>query len=241
MKTISLLKGESAHSNAPSTELENGKYCVPQHYLTYQHTINSIEELILTIEYSARYPVFVSEDNSGIYLQIGVVGIDNYLSQKQNLKIVYGRKWRVEQNLPTSEVIQTIFLAIKKAREHEVRELFRLTINNKVTTPFNNHHDLPMLVNSDASLHCHESLISWPELQSELENIRYDQASFYISNIEQRPASYWLVELNVIAEPTTLLPELIGNKVIVLVVEQLTLNEVLHQLMSQLINFSLAF
>jgi len=238
MKAITLLKGEVAHNNAPKAALENGMYCVPQHYLVYQHTLNSIEALMLSIEYSTRYPIFVSEENDGIYLQVGIVGIDNYLNAQQSQKIVYGRKWRVEPNLPTSEIIQTVFLAIKKAREHEVRELFRLTIENKVTTPFNNHHDLPMLSNSDESLQSDEMTITWPELQSELDNIRYDQAGFYILNIEQRDANYCLLELELITDLNTSLPELLENKVVVLVIKKLTLNEVLHHLMDHLVNLS---
>ncbi|MCJ8319356.1 MAG: hypothetical protein MJK12_06965 [Colwellia sp.] len=238
MKAIALLKGESAHINAPKAELANGKQCVPQHYLAYQHTVNSVEELILNIEYSVSYPVFVCEDKAGIYLQVGVVGIDNYLKTAKNKKIVYGRKWRVEPNLPSSEIIQTVFLAIKKAREHEVRELFRLTASNKVTTPFNCHHDLPLLVSCEVILNCDEPVISWADLQDEIDNIRYDQASFYIQNIEKRPAGYYLLELEILTKSSTQLPELFDQKVIVLAIEKLTINNVLHQLMIQLVNLS---
>jgi hypothetical protein len=238
MEYLELLTGESAQNNAPKASLGNGKYCVPQHYLSYEHSISTVEELILKITYSKRYPIFVSHENAGLYLQIGIIGTDNYSNNDHNQKIVYGRKWRIEPNLPTSEIIQTIFLAIKKAREHEVRELFRLKINNKVTTPFNNHHDVHMLVNSKLKQICSEQQTTWPELQSELDNIRYDQASFYIQNIEQRKAHYWLIELEVLTKSTTKLPELLDKTLIILVIDKLTLNEVLHQLMNQLINLS---
>ena len=49
MTAIKLLTGESAHNKAPKALLGNGKYCVPQHYLSYQHTIATVEELILKI------------------------------------------------------------------------------------------------------------------------------------------------------------------------------------------------
>jgi len=238
MAVIKLLNGESAHSNAPKAPLGNGNYCVPQHYLRYQHTISTVEELIVKISYSKRYPIFVSQENSDIYLQIGIIGADNYSISDHNQKIVYGRKWRIEPNLPTSEIIQTIFIAIKKAREHEVRELLRLKINNKLTTPFNNHHDVHMLVNCNIQERCSEQEITWPDLQSELDNICYDRASFYIQNIEQRQAGYWLIEFEILTKTTTQLPELLNKKLIVLLVERLTLNEVLHQLMNQLINLS---
>jgi hypothetical protein len=77
MTAIKLLTGESAHNNAPKTPLGNGEYCVPQHYLSYQHTINTVEELILKIAYSKRYPIFVSHNNGDIYLQIGIISTDN--------------------------------------------------------------------------------------------------------------------------------------------------------------------
>ena len=67
MTAIKLLTGESAHNNAPNAPLGNGEYCVPQHYLSFQHTINTVEELILKIAYSKRYPIFVSHNNGDIY------------------------------------------------------------------------------------------------------------------------------------------------------------------------------
>ena len=57
-----LLAGETALSNAPKTELADGRLCVPQHYLSYSHTLPSVEALVLDIEYDARYPVFVCQD-----------------------------------------------------------------------------------------------------------------------------------------------------------------------------------
>ena len=65
-----------------------------------------------------------------------------------------------------------------------------------------------------------------------------DQTRFYIQNIERREERYWLVELDIIAEPSTLLPELREKRLHVLVIELLTVNEVLHQLMNHLIYLS---
>jgi hypothetical protein len=128
-----------------------------QHYLSYQHSLQSVEQLLLDIDFDPRYPIFVSQADadlsaktgSGLYVQVGIVGVDNYKSSDNGQeKLVYGRKWRVEPQLPSSEIIQTIFLALKKAREHEIRELFRLEHKDKMTTPLNNHHDFPLLTNS---------------------------------------------------------------------------------------------
>ena len=146
-----LLPGEAAINNAPSTQLSNGSQCIPQHYLRFDHSYQSVSLLIIDIEYDDRYPVFVCEDNSGLYIQVGIIGFDNYgVKSLGQRKIVYGRKWRVEPELPTSEIIQTVFLALKKSREHEVRELFRLAHSGRSTTPFNNHLDLPVMARQAA-------------------------------------------------------------------------------------------
>jgi len=270
MKKIELSSGEFAVENAPHTQLEDGTYCIPQHYLKYQHTLASVEELMLKIDYSNRYPLFISQDNQGIYLQVGIIGVDNYsgnhygdnlnaamadvntvaedfsaenkaqsTDDKDNtLKLVYGRKWRVEPNLPSAEVVQTAFLAIKKAREHEVRELFRLLAFNKVTTPFNTHHDVTMLSNSEAQLKKSEPEKSRAHIQQELDNVKYDQASFNIINIDNRRNKYWVVEIEVSVEPATALPEIEQGQLIVLIVNKLTFNTVCYQLMAELISLS---
>ena len=146
MKSIALLQAsEKPITNAPPVQLGNGEHCIPQHYLLFSHTRESVEQIVLNIEFHKNYLVFVCEDHTGIYIQIGIIGFDNFApsDQRQQQKVVYGRKWRVEPQLPTSEIIQTVFLALKSAREHEVRELFKLTSECRITTPFSNHHDLP--------------------------------------------------------------------------------------------------
>lgn len=258
MNEIQLLNGEFSAENAPKARLDNGSVCIPQHYLKYQHNLSSVEELILKVDYCDRYPIFVSQDNQGIYLQVGIISVDNYgensysvnnngagdindkssNAKNKNIKIMYGRKWRVEPKLPSAEIIQTAFLALKKAREHEVRELFRLTAANKVTTPFNNHHDVTMLINSEAQLKRQEPESTWSQLQKELDNVCYDQASFYIANIENRHQRYWLLELEILTEPSTELPELKQVQFLVLILNKLTFNEVCYQLMAELVRLS---
>jgi len=144
MKPLDFLPGEEPITQAPSVVLDDGRACVPQHYLRYSHSLASTEAIVSRIAYDNNYPVFVSEDAGGIFIQIGVIGPDNYKSDKRN-KIVFGRRWRVEPNLPTSEIIQTVFLALKKAREHEIREQVTLHFDGHVATPFSCHQDLPLL------------------------------------------------------------------------------------------------
>ncbi len=144
MKTVEFLPGEAPLTQAPQVVLDDGRACVPQHYLRYAHSLASTEAIIARIAYDEAYPVFVSQDDCGIFIQIGVIGPDNYKADKRR-KIVFGRRWRVEPNLPTSEIIQTVFLALKKAREHEIREQITLHFDGHIATPFSCHQDLPLL------------------------------------------------------------------------------------------------
>lgn len=135
--------------HAPEVQLANGSICTPQHYLQYQHTLASLQEIVAQISFSDSMPIFVDEDTNGLFLQVGIVGRENY--ERGDLirphKMVYGRKWRIEIYTPTSEVIQTAFLAIKKAREHEVRELLTLVDSGtgRHSAAFSSHHDLPLM------------------------------------------------------------------------------------------------
>jgi len=152
---------------------------------------------------------------------------------------MYGRKWRVEPKLPTSEIVQTVFLALKTAREHEIRERFRLKAFNKVTTPFNNHHDVTILTNSEEKLQRqYESESSWAQLQQELDNIAYDHVSFSIMNIEHKHEALWLLELDVCIGESTTLQELKHGQILILVLTKLTFNELCYQLMTKLIQLS---
>lgn len=154
VEPLKLNIGETPIENAPHVTLPNGQTCVPQHYLRYSHDRQSVEAIVSDISYDPHFPVFVSEDKGGVFIQIGIVGYDNYKSQNKQTKpkIVFGRRWRVEPNLPSSEIIQTVFLALKKAREHELRELFTLNYEGTVTTPFNNHHDIPLMASQKTVL-----------------------------------------------------------------------------------------
>lgn len=143
----SKLPGEQELPDAPWVTLRCGRQCIPQHFLTFKHDIASVEAIIQQINFDQRYLLFVEQRDHSIYLQVGIIGKDNYLARGKQCgdKIVYGRRWRIEPQLPTSEIIQTAFLALCKAREHEIRERYRLRINNAWTTPFSGHQDLPLI------------------------------------------------------------------------------------------------
>ncbi|TDF35498.1 hypothetical protein EYS14_18950 [Alteromonadaceae bacterium M269] len=240
---IPLLPGESPIPEAPFVKIKEDKHCIPQHYLKFDHSVESVERLVLDIDYSVNYPIFVSSDPSSIYLQIGVVGFDNYRAKadQKGMKIVYGRKWRVEPQLPTSEVIQTAFLAILKAREHEVRELFKLEYESYVSTPFSNHHDLPLMAaESDLLVEQQNSaeltdVPAW--LQDQLDKLKYDAASFQLLHVEQRYNGQWLIDIEIQPNSETQLPEL-ANAQITLQLDQLTTNELYFDIMDKLLDLS---
>ncbi|CCK77421.1 conserved hypothetical protein [Oleispira antarctica RB-8] len=237
-----LLDGEKALANAPKAVLADGRFCIPQHYLSYQHSLSSVEQLLLDIDFDPRYPIFASQDETGIYVQVGIIGVDNYKSNTNSQeKVVYGRKWRVEPQLPSSEIIQTVFLALKKAREHEIRELFRLEHNNKMTTPFNNHHDLPLLTNSRERLQPTASkaqALFCTEIEKILKTIRYDGMQFELLSFLLRPTGEYLVELKLLPQAGDQLAELTGTEYISFMLAKPTINYFTHQLMQHLIQLS---
>jgi len=137
---------------APNVELSNGKLYIPQHYLQYQQTTETISELLASIEFESNILLFAGEDSRSMYIQVGMVGRENYdrAHTIRAQKLVYGRKWRIDNDTPTSEVIQTAFLAIQKAREHEVRELLTICdpLSGKTSAPFSSHIDLPLMTSN---------------------------------------------------------------------------------------------
>jgi hypothetical protein len=243
LKEVPLRLGEKMMPKAPFVQLSNGEYCVPQHYLTYHHTLPSVEALICDIEYDPRYVVFATQDAGGIYIQVGVVGHDNYhkMPSQSELKLLFGRKWRVEIELPTSEIIQSVFLAIKKSREHEIRELFKLSLNNSTTTPFNTHIDLPLMAEFYDKPQCHiSSAVSESaekKIISILACISYDQSKLCLKQVEQRGNGLWLVDIELERTSGSSLPET-GANTLYLQVADLSMNTLSRALMQEFIKVS---
>jgi len=229
-----LNKGEKPIDNAPRLVLRNGQSCVPQHYLQYSHTLDSVEDIIADISFCKTYPIFVSRDSGNLYLQIGVVGFDNYkLAHKQkNPKIVFGRKWRIEPNLPTSEIIQTAFLAIKKAREHEIRELLTFKCKSKTTTPFNNHHDLPLMARNSEILEKPDS--ATPSLQDALECVHFDGGGFDLNNVQTLDCGAKVLTLHYTPNDNTGHNGL-SKDPIMLILKRPTANTLYHALINEVI------
>lgn len=229
-----LNKGERPIENAPRLTLRNGRSCIPQHYLQYSHSLESVEAVISDVSFSERYPIFVSEDAGGVILQIGIVGLDNYrpASQQAGLKIVFGRKWRVEPNLPTSEILQTAFLAIKKAREHEIRELLTLSMDGKKTTPFNNHHDLPLMARNSEMLK--NSSQAQAALENSLARVKFDHGRFHLLDRQDLRSGLTAVTLGFESQNTNEHSEFSGEP-IVLLLKSTAPNSLYHALITALI------
>lgn len=149
--------GETPLAFAPRIRFDGGSSAVPQQYLDVQRTLENLENVLADIDVPEGFLLFAGQEEQTLYLVAAVFGEENYprgLSSARQDKIVYGRRWLIEPTTTTSEVVQTAMLAVKKAREHELREKFSLSINQGLnkTTPFNCHQDLPLMVKSQESL-----------------------------------------------------------------------------------------
>ena len=234
--------------HAPSVRLGNGRSCIPQHYLSYRHTLGSVERLLLDTDYDARYLVFACADEGGIYIQIGIIGYDNYrpLKAQARQKIVYGRKWRVEPHLPTSEIIQTTFLALQKAREHEVRERLRFYKNGAYTTPFNNHQDLPLMANNPELLALpakEDTPLTHHRLSLALKALRYDDAALCLHSLTRLPDGSVVVQIALEATANSQLPEVVGGgakgeTLVSFILSRPKLNDFYYALMAALVQLS---
>lgn len=176
-------KGEAVLPEAPSiilTDEKTGKRTttIPQQFFYYHRTRANLEAIIANIAFEDNFLLFVHEENNHLFLQVGIIGLENYpkkskkehtddaqtINQTQTStppKIVYGRRWFIEPFMPTSEVIQTAFIALKKAREHELREFFHVMVERDDvpyrTTPFNTHMDLPLMADHAELFHCYHT------------------------------------------------------------------------------------
>lgn len=197
-----LYPSESSMPGSPRVCLTNGRMVVPQHYLQFHQTVGSLEALIQDIDCLPLMPIFASEDKYGMFVQVGMVGRENYdrSNSIRPQKLVYGRKWRIDHDTPTSEVIQTVFLAIKKACEHEVRELLTLkeATTGKVSTPFSTHHDLPLMSsNQDLINNKPSSTYRLGDIEHMLGSILFEQRKIIIDHVWSHPkkADHIIIDL----------------------------------------------
>lgn len=155
--------GETPLRYAPTVRLSNGVKAVPQQYLEVNRSLANLENILARVSVPEGYLLFAGQESNVLFIVVGIVGVENYprdMHQAERSKIVYGRRWLIETSTPTSEVVQTAMLAIKKAREHELRERFVVRLNTAAnslhtksrTTPFNCHQDLPLMAGARDAL-----------------------------------------------------------------------------------------
>jgi len=240
--------GETPLPYAPLATLDNGHQAVPQQYLKVQRSLENLELILERIEFSDHYILFAGQNADDLYLQIGIIGVENYPhceEERHTKKIVYGRRWLIEPSTPTSEVIQTAMLAIKKAREHELREKFTLHINqmNSCTTPFNNHMDLPLMAGNQALLNAPLEAANNDQFVNQISNIlpsiKVGPLSFELEKVVALNELQTVISLQAGTpdQAETLFPEL-SNARVSLICDQRTQSAFLHELMAKLIYIS---
>jgi len=141
----------------------------------------------------------------------------------------------------TTKNRQTVFLAIKKSREHEIRELFKLTLQESVTTPFNTHIDLPLM----AEFYEKKQRATMPKIEASPEEkianilplITYDHSTVSLQEVQQRGNGLWLVDIKVNQTERSTLSEM-QDRVLYLQVDSLTLNGISRALMQEFVRLS---
>ena len=237
--------GERALENSPSIRLSNGSQAIPQQFFDYQRDKTNIERILEHVRFSDDYLLFVNHYKEALYLQVGIIGQENYPGkQVNNSKIVYGRMWLIEPCAPSSEVVQTALLAIKKAREHELREHVILSTASGKATPFNTHLDLPLMAKHPELFKVQEDIWLQPEnsLKQLLQHIRIQQLGLELEDVVIRKNGQCLVDLKIaLCDPDRcLFPELQGRS-ISLLCARATNTCFLHQLMQTLLHISDAY
>lgn len=104
-----------------------------QDEFTFARTLNLIDY--------PGYTFLLKHDGArdGFYLQIGAKGTCNVTGAPLDWT---GRKWRLSEHMTTSEVVQTAFMAVMAANEHEAREMFTY----RDESVFDPHYDVEKLV-----------------------------------------------------------------------------------------------
>jgi hypothetical protein len=230
--------GERALNFAPTVCLSNGDSAVPQQYLEVTRNLDNLSNVLSEISTPKNFQLFAEQDGSNLFLLVGVIGRENYASSTNGSvqdKIVYGRRWVIEDSTPTSEIIQTAMLAVKKAREHELRELLTVRINNglQIATPFNCHLDLPLMTGNRSTMGSEEE----PNVSRALKSIRLAGNKF--SLIQSVPlGDKLIVEVAISPEQASCHFLELDGVVLTIVCEQSNGSDFMHQLMGTLIKYS---
>lgn len=231
---------EQPISYAPLVQLSNNSWVVPQHFLRYKHTLQSVNEVLSQISFPAHFRVIAAEKDNQVYLQVAILNPDNYQPNGPNhkaIKLLFGRRWYVEENLPTSELIQTAFLALKVAREHEVRELIKYKHQNRVSTPFNNHHDLPLMAQNAELVMSDSNDVS--DVKDVTDNCIFAGAAVKLTTVNKIDNSTVLYQVQLTCHDCQL--NEFNNARVSFLVKNTSTNQFLHGLIDALIKISNEF
>lgn len=235
-----LNEGECPISGAPSISNSSGGQCYPQHFLHYSHSLKTIEKIVLDCKTDNKTVIFAGEDKLGLYIQIGLIGFDTYKAREAQTqhKIVYGRRWRIEPFLPTSELVQTLFLAVKKAREHEVREMLKLRVEEKYSAPFSSHQDSFLIVSMAEALTSNGRVANFTQFRKALvdvtNNMLFDHALLRVVNVERRLNKQIIVDMMMKPTAHSELPETQPGP-LTLILSEMSVNHFLFSLMDAFI------
>jgi hypothetical protein len=243
-------RGENVMKGAPTIDTNGGQCHIPQHYFTYKHDIDSIRTILCDIFISENVLLFANKDTQGMYLQVGIVGQENYQTQEEHYpaKIVYGRRWRIDADTPTSEIIQTTMLAIQKVFEHEVRELLTIQLSDKnvKSAPLTSHQDIRYLAKSASTFKTENSTacLNQHELEQavkcRLRKIRFAGHQILLEqylNIDSRRVVLDL-RLTPCTNSTDLLPEAFCKEKLSVLVSKGATNNMMFSILDELIAIS---
>ncbi|GGZ96195.1 hypothetical protein GCM10008090_00500 [Arenicella chitinivorans] len=183
--------GEFSLPQAPHVTVFERIDAIPQQFFRVQRNLTQLENLVTQITVPFEFMLFVGKLSVGYYLQVGIIGEENYPTSvvsayasgqsddNHQVKIVYGRRWLIEESTPSSEVLQTALLAVQKAREHELREKLSIIFNTQEQqgTPFNSHQDAPLMRHVKREL---QSRLS-ETISDQVSRLRFDGHRFSVT------------------------------------------------------------
>jgi len=239
--------GERALPFAPKVLVFNELEAVPQQFLIVSRSLSQLVEILARIKVLDGYILFASKVDNALTLQVGIIGYENYpaandCNPSQRTKIVYGRRWLIEDSTPTSEVIQTAFLAVQKAREHELREKLSIEFDQEGhrATPFNSHQDTPLMARVS-------SVAASPNLdtiEQAISRVIFDGRTVNLVSVKSISESAMVVCLRLELEKKSAYPFAfteLNDRDINIICYQENINALLHELVEHLIMLSNRF
>jgi len=127
-------------------------------------TLTDFQNLVSQIRYKTGWLFHVKQDNRGVYLQIAVtaeadVSIDPFTGETTPWS---GAKHYLSPHMCDSEVVGSVFDAIRRAEEHEMREWFRFK-NRPIYNPHISVHVLHSIAGKLANLDLRDNAMTMVE------------------------------------------------------------------------------